>query len=131
MPSLTTIFRAMVMMAVGAIVFKGWQLYGPPAEQVKSVAAQSRRYGEAAWKNFQMPDKLRQPAACDHRRMRRHLRRRSAASGRRCDCRRRLDAQTLTPSPPAGAIPSTSAPATQSLPSRHWLESAPATGTRR
>jgi hypothetical protein len=38
MPSFTTIYRAVVMCAVGAIIVKGWQSYGPSAAQVKSAA---------------------------------------------------------------------------------------------
>jgi len=38
MPSLTTLYRAIVMIAVGVIGVKGWQLYGPSNEQVKSGA---------------------------------------------------------------------------------------------
>ena len=45
MPSFTTIYRAAVMLAVGAIVFKGWQMYGPPAEQGEIGCRASRRYG--------------------------------------------------------------------------------------
>ena len=63
MPSFTTIFRAGVMLAVGAIVFKGWQLYGPPAEKVKSIAVRAVDMAQAAWKNFQTPDKAADPAA--------------------------------------------------------------------
>jgi hypothetical protein len=33
MPTFTTIYRAIVMVAAGVIVVKGWQLYGPTAEQ--------------------------------------------------------------------------------------------------
>src|SRR3954447_24945835 len=56
MPSLTTIYRAGVMLAVGAIAYKGWQLYGPPAEKVKSIAASAVDMAQNAWKNFRAPD---------------------------------------------------------------------------
>jgi hypothetical protein len=39
MPSFATILRAAVMLAAAIIVVKGWQLYGPSAEQMKSWTA--------------------------------------------------------------------------------------------
>jgi hypothetical protein len=42
MPSMQTIFRAVVMVVVGAIVVKGWMLYGPTNEQVKKTYAQGK-----------------------------------------------------------------------------------------
>ena len=45
MPSFQTIFRAVVMVAVGAVAVKGWHLYGPTNEQVKSAVAQAVEYG--------------------------------------------------------------------------------------
>jgi hypothetical protein len=41
MPSFQTVFRAVVMVAVGAAAVKGWRLYGPTNEQVKSAVAQA------------------------------------------------------------------------------------------
>jgi hypothetical protein len=41
MPSFTTIFRAVVMVVVGAVAVKGWQLFGPTNEQVKKTVAQA------------------------------------------------------------------------------------------
>ncbi len=41
MPSFQTVFRAVVMVAVGAVAVKGWHLYGPTNEQVKTVVAQA------------------------------------------------------------------------------------------
>jgi hypothetical protein len=41
MPSFNTIFRAVVMVAVVAVAVKGWKLYGPTNEQVKTVTAQA------------------------------------------------------------------------------------------
>jgi hypothetical protein len=37
MPSLQTIFRAVVMVLVGMIAIKAWQLYGPTNEQAKTA----------------------------------------------------------------------------------------------
>jgi hypothetical protein len=48
--SFTTIYRIVVMIAVGAIVFKGWQLYGPTTEQVKSAAVTTIEIAESALK---------------------------------------------------------------------------------
>jgi hypothetical protein len=41
MAAITTLFRAVVMLATLAIVFKGWQLYGPSSEQLRSFAARA------------------------------------------------------------------------------------------
>jgi hypothetical protein len=49
MEALKTLFRAIVMVAVGVIVVKGWQLYGPTTEQVKSFAVQAVEIAETAW----------------------------------------------------------------------------------
>jgi hypothetical protein len=49
MPSFTTIYRTMVMIAVGAIGVKAWQLYGPNNEQVKSTVAKGIEMAQAAW----------------------------------------------------------------------------------
>jgi hypothetical protein len=40
MPSFQTLFRAVVMLGVGVVAVKGWQLYGPTNEKVKTVVAQ-------------------------------------------------------------------------------------------
>ncbi len=63
MPSFTTIYRAFVMLAAGAIVFKGWQLYGPSAEKVKSVAVSTIDMAQAAWNNRQTSGGETRPAA--------------------------------------------------------------------
>jgi hypothetical protein len=63
MPSFTTIYRAAVMLAVGAIAFKGWQSYGPSAEQVKSVAVSAVDMAQTAWKNYRSPNKDAHPSA--------------------------------------------------------------------
>lgn len=47
MPSFQTILRAAVMAAVVAVVVKGWHLYGPTNEQVKSAVAQAADVGRA------------------------------------------------------------------------------------
>jgi hypothetical protein len=44
MPSMQTIFRAVVMIAIGAVVVKGWRLYGPSNEQVKKTFAQGKEF---------------------------------------------------------------------------------------
>jgi len=50
MPSTTTIYRVVVMIAVGAIVVKGWKLYGPTTEQVKATAVNVAEIAESTWK---------------------------------------------------------------------------------
>jgi hypothetical protein len=127
MPSFTTIFRATVMLAVGAIVFKGWQLFGPPAEQVKSVAARAIDMAQAAWKNFQSPDKAAKPAAQSQGVTPPFARATQPPAGEVAITPPALSTQTLTPSPPTGAIPSTSAAATQA-PITPLAQTAPATG---
>jgi hypothetical protein len=62
MPSFQTIYRAIVMLAVGVIVVKGWQLYGPSADQVKSAAMSAMDMAETAWKNWQKPGEASRPA---------------------------------------------------------------------
>jgi hypothetical protein len=49
MPSFTTVYRAAVMIAAGVIIVKGWQLYGPSAEQVKSFAVSAMDTAQSAW----------------------------------------------------------------------------------
>jgi hypothetical protein len=56
MPSFTTFYRAIVMLAVGVIVVKGWQVYGPTTDQVKSFAVRAIEMAEAAWNNEQPTD---------------------------------------------------------------------------
>jgi hypothetical protein len=63
MPSFQTIYRATVMIAVGVIVAKGWRLYGPSAEQVKSAIASAADKAETAWKNWQKPAETPRAAA--------------------------------------------------------------------
>lgn len=53
MPSITTLSRALVLVVIGAIIFKGWHLYGPSAEQVKAAAVSAAETAEATWKNWQ------------------------------------------------------------------------------
>lgn len=52
MPSFTTVYRAIVMVAAGVIVVKGWQLYGPTTEQVKSFGVRSIEMANVAWNNL-------------------------------------------------------------------------------
>jgi len=49
MPTLTTVYRAIVMIATGVIVVKGWQLYGPTGAQVKTFATGALEKAQAAW----------------------------------------------------------------------------------
>jgi hypothetical protein len=63
MPSSTTIFRAAVMLAIGVGAYKGWQMYGPPTEKVKSLAVRALDVAQAAWQNFQKTDKDARAAA--------------------------------------------------------------------
>jgi hypothetical protein len=48
MPTMTTVYRAMVMIATGAIVVMGWQHYGPSTEQVKAYAIAAMDKARAA-----------------------------------------------------------------------------------
>jgi cytoskeletal protein RodZ len=49
MPSLTTVVRALVMIVTGLMVVKGWQLYGPSTEQVRTFAVAALEKAQAAW----------------------------------------------------------------------------------
>ncbi|MEX2308163.1 MAG: hypothetical protein WD738_11250 [Pirellulales bacterium] len=53
MPSFTTIYRAIVMVAAGVIVVKGWQLYGPTTEQLKSAGVRTIELASAVWNQTQ------------------------------------------------------------------------------
>jgi hypothetical protein len=48
MPSMTTMYRAIVMIATGVIVVMGWQIYGPSTEQVKTFAVAAMDKARAA-----------------------------------------------------------------------------------
>jgi hypothetical protein len=48
MESFRTIFRAVVMLIVVVIGYKGWQHFGPPAEQVKSIAVRALEWAKSA-----------------------------------------------------------------------------------
>ncbi len=63
MPSLTTIYRVIVMLAVGAIVVKGWRTYGPSAEQVKSTVVSAIDMAQTAMQHHQSPDEETQMAS--------------------------------------------------------------------
>ena len=56
MPSFTTIYRTIMMLAIGAIVVQGWRLYGPSTEQVKSAVVSAIDMAQTAWKNRQPAD---------------------------------------------------------------------------
>jgi hypothetical protein len=49
MPSMTTLYRFVVMVAVGIIVVTGWKHFGPSTEQVKSFAVAGMEKAKAAW----------------------------------------------------------------------------------
>ena len=49
MLSLTTLYRAVVMVAVVTIVYQGWKHFGPSTEQVKSIAVQAVELAGRAW----------------------------------------------------------------------------------
>ncbi|HVT30857.1 MAG TPA: hypothetical protein VHE81_22820 [Lacipirellulaceae bacterium] len=66
MPSFQTIYRVTVMFVVGVIVVKGWNLYGPSAEQVKSGVMKVIDMADTAWKNWQKPDET-SPRVADAR----------------------------------------------------------------
>jgi hypothetical protein len=61
MSSFTTMFRVVVMLAVGAGLFKGWQLYGPSAEEVKSALVRATEIAESIWKNGQAAEDEKRP----------------------------------------------------------------------
>jgi hypothetical protein len=127
MPSMRTMFRALVMIAIGAALFKGWQMYGPPAEQVKSIAVRATDFAQAAWKNFQGKDHEAAPSA-EVRGRTPPLAVAQQPLGDIAIVPPALSTQTLTPSPPTGAIPSASGPTTQTA-ITPLTDSAPATGS--
>jgi hypothetical protein len=49
MSMLRTFYRAVVMVAAGVIVVKGWQLYGPSTASVKAFAVEAMDKAQAAW----------------------------------------------------------------------------------
>ena len=115
MPSFTTIFRATVMLAVGAIVFKGWQSYGPSAEQVKSVAVSAVDMAQTAWKSYQSPTKDAHPAAESRAGAPAFAQGTQHPAADVAIVPPALSTQSLTPSPPVEVAPIGSAPpATQS-----------------
>ena len=129
MPSFTTISRATVMLAVGAIAFKGWQHVWPTCRASEiSCRARPSRWRRRRGRTFRRrirPRTQRQSRV----EVRRHLLRRCSRPRPMLRLHlRALSSQTLTPGPPAVAIPSTSAPATQA-PITPLTETAPATGT--
>ncbi len=62
MPSFTTLFRAIVMIGMGAAAFKGWQIYGPPTEKVKSMTDRAIDMAQDAWKNYNTPTSAQETA---------------------------------------------------------------------
>ena len=55
MPSLRTVFRAVVMVSVLAVVVKGWMLYGPSREQVASLGVRAIELGDSLLAQFREP----------------------------------------------------------------------------
>lgn len=53
MPSLRTIYRTIVMIAVGVLVVQGWQLYGPPTDTLLTLAVQGVEMAQSAWSKSQ------------------------------------------------------------------------------
>jgi hypothetical protein len=53
MPSFTTVYRAAVMIVAGVIVVKGWQVYGPSTEQMKSFGLGTLEMAQAALNSAQ------------------------------------------------------------------------------
>ena len=128
MPSLTTIYRAGVMIAVGAIAYKGWQLYGPPTEKVKSVASRAVDMAQTAWNNCRSSGKDSQPAPAPRGSAPSIAQTLQPPATEGAIVAPPLSTQTLTPSPQTGAIPSTSAATTQAQ-ITPLAQTAPATGT--
>src|SRR4051812_24641805 len=129
MPSFTTISRALVMLGVGAIGFKGWQMYGPPAEQVKSAAGRAADMAKAAWTSFQKPDKPTKPAAEPQGAAPPFAQALQSPSADVAITPPALSTQTLTPNPATGAIPRASAAATQ-VPITPLTETTPPTSVK-
>jgi hypothetical protein len=53
MPSLTSVYRAIVMIATGVIAVMGWQHYGPTQEQVKTFVGAALERAQTAWNGSQ------------------------------------------------------------------------------
>jgi hypothetical protein len=117
------------MLAVGAIAFKGWQMYGPPAEQVKSVAGRALDMAQAAWKNIQTPDKPANPTTEPRGAAPPFAQALQPPASNVAITPPALSTQTLTPGPQAVAIPSTLDPATQ-VPITPLTETTPTAGTK-
>jgi hypothetical protein len=119
----------MVMLAVGAIAFKGWQMYGPPAEQVKSITGRAVDMAQAAWKNFHTPDAPAKPAAETRGAAPPFAQALQPPAADVVITPPPLSSQTLTPGRPSGSIPSTSALATQ-MPITPLTETSPPSGAK-
>src|SRR5262245_12564026 len=63
METIQSMFRLVVMVAVGAGIVKGWQMFGPSTEQVKSALVTATDAAEGAWKNMRTTDTEKSPAA--------------------------------------------------------------------
>jgi hypothetical protein len=64
MSSFTTVLRATVMLATAVVLVKGWQLYGPSTQQVKSWTAAIVERAHLAWNDEpQLEPENRGPAS--------------------------------------------------------------------
>jgi hypothetical protein len=113
MPSLTTIYRAGVMIAVAAIVYTGWQHYGLSGEKVKSAAARAVDMAQAAWKNLRPSDKDANPAPDPPGAAPAFAQATQQPASNVAIVPPALSKQSLTPSPPVGAPTIGSASSTQ------------------
>jgi hypothetical protein len=55
MPSLTTVYRTIVMVASGVIIVKGWQYCGPSAAQIQAIAKRAAEIGQETWSGGHFP----------------------------------------------------------------------------
>jgi hypothetical protein len=67
MSSLKTLYRAAVMVATAIIVFKGWQLYGPTSDQLKSGMARALEVAQEALNRVPPERAQTDPASIDPR----------------------------------------------------------------
>jgi hypothetical protein len=66
MPSLTTVYRAIVMIATGVLMVKGWQTYGPTQDQLRKFVGAALEKAQSAW-NGSQDNAAVSPAAVDPR----------------------------------------------------------------
>lgn len=118
MPSFATMFRAIVMVAVAALVFKASQLYGPSAEQVKGFAVRATELAQSAWSNSRSKVKNADalPAADERSAAPSFSQTIQAPAADIAVTAPPLASQAAAPKSPAAVIPSTSTPAAQGPP---------------